>query len=325
MTARRNEPIAIVGMGCRLPGEASSPSKLWELLTNPRDVAQDIPDSLFNIDRFYHKISGHHGTTNARQAYFLSENVREFDAKFFSISPGEAEAIDPQQRLLLEVAYEALETSGHTLADLNGSNTGAFVGLMSSDYSARNGQDVNSVPTYAASGTAASNASSRLSYFFNWHGPSMTIDTACSSSLVAVNEAVQAIRNGTSRVAVACGTNLVMSALTFITMSKLSMLSSTSRCHMWDVDADGYARGEGVACVVLKNISAAIEDGDNIECVIRETGVNQDGRTKGLTMPSGAAQAALIRDTYSRAGLDPTKKADRCQYFEAHGTGTKVG
>jgi acyl transferase domain-containing protein len=312
-------------MGCRFPGGASSPSKLWDLLNNPTDVAQDIPPSRFNVDRFYHKVGSHHGTTNVRQAYLLSEDVREFDAKFFSVPPGEAEAIDPQQRILLEVAYEALETSGHTLSDLSGSDTAVFVGLMSQDYFALNGQDVNSVPTYAASGTAASNASSRLSYFFNWHGPSMTIDTACSSSMVAVNEAVQSLRNGTSRIAVACGTNLCLSAFTFITLSKLSMLSPTSRCHMWDVDADGYARGEGVACVVLKTLSAAIEDGDHIECVIREVGVNHDGRTKGLTMPSAAAQTSLIRDTYARAGLDPTKEEGRCQYFEAHGTGTKAG
>ncbi|KAI1085697.1 hypothetical protein F5B20DRAFT_519373 [Whalleya microplaca] len=325
MSQNRNEPIAIIGMGCRFPGESSSPSKLWDLLNNPRDVAQDIPPSRFNIDRFYHKDGSHHGTTNIRQAYILSEDVRQFDSKFFSIPPGEAEIIDPQQRLLLEVVYEAVESAGHTLNGLSGSDTSVFVGLMSQDYFALQGSDVNVVPTYAASGTAASNASSRLSYFFNWHGPSMTIDTACSSSMVGVNEAVQSLRNGTSRVAVACGTNLLLSAFTFITLSKLSMLSPTSRCRMWDADADGYARGEGVACVVMKTLSQAIQDGDDIACVIREVGVNQDGRTKGLTMPSATAQASLIRDTYARAGLDPTKKTDRCQFFEAHGTGTKAG
>lgn len=325
MATNRNEPIAIIGMGCRFPGESSSPSKLWELLENPRDVAQEIPPSRFNIDRFYHKDGSHHGTTNIRQAYLLSEDIRQFDSKFFSVPPGEAEVIDPQQRLLLEVVYEAVESAGHTLNGLYGSNTGVFVGLMSQDYFALQGQDVNAVPTYAASGTAASNASSRLSYFFNWHGPSMTIDTACSSSMVGVNEAVQSLRNGTSRVAVACGTNLLLSAFTFITLSKLSMLSPTSRCRMWDAGADGYARGEGVACVVMKTLSQAIQDGDNIACVIREVGVNHDGRTKGLTMPSATAQAALIKETYRRAGLDPTKEVDRCQYFEAHGTGTKAG
>ncbi|KAI6085990.1 hypothetical protein F4821DRAFT_278997 [Hypoxylon rubiginosum] len=325
MAANRNEPIAIIGMGCRFPGESTSPSKLWELLNNPREVAQEIPSSRFNIDRFYHKDGSHHGTTNVRQAYLLDGDVKQFDSKFFSVPPGEAECIDPQQRLLLEVVYEAVESAGHTLGGLNGSNTGVFVGLMSQDYFALQGQDGNAVPTYAASGTAASNASSRLSYFFNWHGPSMTIDTACSSSLVGVNEAVQCLRNGTSKVAVACGTNLLLSPFTFITLSKLSMISPNSRCRMWDADANGYARGEGVACVVMKTLSQAIQDGDDIACVIREVGVNQDGRTKGLTMPSAAAQAALIKETYRRAGLDPTKAEDRCQYFEAHGTGTKAG
>lgn len=325
MSPSQNEPIAIVGMGCRLPGESSSPSKLWDLLKDPHDVAQEIPPSRFNIDRFYHKDAAHHGTTNIRKAYLLSEDIRQFDSKFFSVPPGEAEVIDPQQRLLLEVVYEALESSGHTLSGLAGSDTGVYVGLMSQDYFALQGQDVNAVPTYAASGTAASNASSRLSYFFNWHGPSMTIDTACSSSMVGVNEAVQCLRNGTSRVAIACGTNLLLSAFTFITLSKLGMLSATSQCRMWDADANGYVRGEGVACVVMKTLSNALRDGDNIACVIREVGVNHDGRTKGLHMPSASAQAALIKSTYARAGLDPTNEHDRCQYFEAHGTGTKAG
>ncbi|KAF7719430.1 Polyketide synthase [Penicillium ucsense] len=273
MPVDKNEPIAIIGMGCRFPGEAGSPSKLWDLLHKPRDVARDVPVSRFNLHCFYHPVGSHHGTTNVRQAYLLSENIKEFDARFFSIPPG-------------------------------------------CEFS---------VPTYAALSTAARNASSRLLYFFNWHGPSLTIDTACSSSLGAVNEAVQALRNGTSRVAVVCGINLCMLAFTFIPLSKLSMLSPISRCRMWDIDADGYARGEGVVCVVLKPLCDAIADGDPIEAVIREVGMNHDGRTKGLTMPSATAQAALIRDTYARAGLDPTKKTDRCQYFEAHGTGTKAG
>ncbi|KAK3292394.1 uncharacterized protein B0H64DRAFT_406548 [Chaetomium fimeti] len=153
----------------------------------------------------------------------------------------------------------------------------------------------------------------------------MTIDTACSSSMVAVHEAVQALRNGTSRLAVACGTNLILSAFSYVTESKLGMLSPAGRSRMWDAGADGYARGEGVACVMLKTLSSALADGDKIEAVIREVGVNHDGKTRGLTMPSATAQAALIRDTYARAGLDPTTKAGRCQFFEAHGTGTPAG
>lgn len=174
-------------------------------------------------------------------------------------------------------------------------------------------------------GTARSIVSNRVSYFFDWHGPSLTVDTACSSSLVALHQAMQALRLGEVHVALAAGTNLLLGPEPYIHESKLKMLSPDGRSRMWDQDANGYARGDGVAAVVLKTLSAALADGDNIECIIRETGVNQDGRTRGITMPSATAQAALIRDTYARAGLDPTSETDRCQYFEAHGTGTPAG
>lgn len=233
--------------------------------------------------------------------------------------------MDPQHRLLMETVYEAMETSGTTIEQLQGSNTSVHVGVMCSDYYILSAQDLDSVSTYNSTGIANSNASARLSYFFDWHGPCMTIDTACSSSLVAVHQAVQTLRAGTSRVAVAAGTNLLLCPLGYISESLLGMLSPDGRCKMWDDKANGYARGEGVACVMLKRLSDAIADGDEIDCVIRETGVNQDGKTKGITMPSAVSQAALIRDTYKRAGLDPRNKQDRCQYFEAHGTGTPAG
>lgn len=325
MIAERLEPIAIVGTGCRFPGEASSASKLWDLLREPRDVSQEIPPDRFNLTRFYHPDGTHHGTTNVKRSYLLSENVRCFDTQFFGIPPAEAEPMDPQHRFLLEVVYEALSNAGLTIEQLYNSDTAVFVGLMCSDYCVLQAQDLNAVPTYHASGIANSNASSRISYFFNWHGPCMTIDTACSSSLVAVHEAVQALRSGRSRVAVASGTNLLLSPWPYVSESKLNMLSPTGRSRMWDADADGYARGEGVAAVILKTLSSALQDGDRIECIIRETGVNQDGRTKGITMPSALAQASLIQDTYERAGLDPANPLDRCQYFEAHGTGTPAG
>jgi hybrid polyketide synthase/nonribosomal peptide synthetase ACE1 len=325
MTSQQPEPIAIVGSGCHFPGESSTASKLWDLLQQPRDVASTIPNDRFNLDRFYHPDGTHHGTTNVRQSYFLSENVRCFDTQFFGIAPAEAEPMDPQHRMLMETVYEAVESAGLTLEGLQGSDTAVYVGLMCSDYYVLQAYDINFIPTYNATGIANSSAASRLSYFFDWHGPSMTIDTACSSSLVAVHQAVQALRSGTSRVAVAAGTNLLLHAIPYISESKLNMLSPTGRSRMWDADADGYARGEGVAAVILKTLSSALEDGDQIECIIRETGVNQDGKTKGITMPSAIAQASLIKDTYARAGLDLKNKNDRCQYFEAHGTGTLAG
>lgn len=190
---------------------------------------------------------------------------------------------------------------------------------MCNDYEAMLLRDLDTVPVYHATGIARSIMSNRISYFFDWHGPSMTIDTACSSSLVAVHQAVQALRSGESRVAIAAGSNLILGPENYIAESRLKMLSPTGRSRMWDKDAHGYARGEGVAAVVLKTLSAALADGDHVECLIRETGMNQDGRTKGITMPSATAQISLIRDTYARAGLDLRKSSDRCQYFEAHG------
>ena len=319
------EPIAIIGSGCRFPGDSSSPSKLWSLLKQPRDLRTEIPPSRFDPEGFYHPDNSHHGTSNVRHSYLLSEDHRHFDAQFFGIKPAEANAIDPQQRLLLETVYESLESAGLKIEDLQGSQTAVYVGLMCGDYADLLVKDPDSFPTYLSTGTARSIMSNRVSYFFDWHGPCMTIDTACSSSLVAVHQAVQTLRSGQSPVAIAAGSNLCLGPEPYIAESKLKMLSPNGRSRMWDAQADGYARGDGVAAVVLKTLSKALEDGDQIECLIIETGVNQDGRTKGITMPSATAQAALIQDTYRRAGLDPRRTSDRCQYFEAHGTGTPAG
>ncbi|KAI2161307.1 hypothetical protein LOZ25_002353 [Ophidiomyces ophidiicola] len=322
---KRAEPIAIIGTACRFPGSLDSPSKLWEFLCSPHDVLTDIPKERFNGDTFYHPNGMHHGTSNVKQSYLLKEDPRAFDAGFFNITPVEAHSIDPQHRLILEIVYESLEAAGLSIEGLNGSHTGVYVGLMSNDYTDHLQRDMDTLPTYTATGNARSIISNRISYFFNWHGPCMTIDTACSSSLVAVHQAVQLLRSGESDLAIAAGSNLILMPGQYITESKLKMLSPGSRSRMWDIDADGYARGEGVAAVVLKTLSRALEDGDHIECIIRESGINQDGRTKGITMPNELAQMELITQTYTKIGLDPQCKNDRCQYFEAHGTGTKAG
>ncbi|KAI9147229.1 Acyl transferase/acyl hydrolase/lysophospholipase [Paramyrothecium foliicola] len=320
-----NEPIAIIGSACRFPGGVSSPSKLWDLLRRPRDVRTEIPPSRFNVDRFYHPDRLHHGTSNVRHSYVLSEDYRAFDASFFGISPVEASAMDPQQRLLLETTYEALESGGVPIESLRASDTGVYVGVMSEDYSSLAGRDIENIPTYLASGTARSILSNRISYFFDLRGPSMTVDTACSSSLVALHQAVQSLRNGESRISIVAGSNLLLTPDQYVAESKLAMLSPSGRSRMWDKDADGYARGDGFAVLVLKPLSKALNDKDHIECIVRETGVNQDGRTQGITMPSATAQANLIRSTYRKAGLDPSKPTDRPQFFEAHGTGTAAG
>ena len=322
---QRSQPIALIGSGCRFPGGASNPSRLWEVLKSPKDLVKKVPKERFNIDGYYHPDGTHHGRTNVQHAYFLEENPYAFDPGFFNISPAEVDTIDPQQRLLLETVYDSLLSAGLRMEDLRGCPTAVYVGLMQRDFLDNSNYDMDALGTYAATGAAASILSNRISYAFGWHGPSMTIDTACSSSLVAVHHAVQQLRTGSSQVAVAAGSNLILGPTPFITASKLNMFSPTGRSRMWDAAADGYARGEGIAAVVLKTLTQAIADGDTIECVIRESGINQDGKTPGITMPSPTAQEALIRQVYNSAGLDVTKPEDRCQYFEAHGTGTQAG
>ncbi|TDZ13320.1 Polyketide synthase-nonribosomal peptide synthetase [Colletotrichum orbiculare MAFF 240422] len=329
MAPRDHEPIAIIGSACRFPGESVTPSRLWELLRDPRDVGGPLPRSRFSAEGFHHPDPFHHGHSNVKdmRSYFLSGDSveRQFDASFFGIRAAEAAVLDPQVRLLMETTYEALEAAGQTLEGLRGSDTGCYVGMMIAEYEQSMMRDPESTGTYHVLGTARSLISNRLSYFFDWHGPCMTIDTACSSSLVAVHQAVQLLRSGGSRVAVAAGSNMIMDPVTYISESKLQMLSPDGKGRMWDADANGYARGEGVATIIMKRLCDAVADGDDIECVIRETGVNQDGKTRGITMPSASAQSALIRDTYRRAGLDPGRPADRPHYFEAHGTGTPAG
>lgn len=281
-----HQDIAIIGSGCRFPGGSNSPSKLWGLIRNPYQLAQPIPLDRFSVQGFYHESGQYHGHFNVKEAYFLAgEGVhRRFDAPFFGMSPAEATCLDPQCRLLLETVYEALEAAGLTIESLQGSDTAVYAGQMVADYDQIMMRDSDGcLGTYHASGTSNAILSNRISYFFDWHGPSMTMDTACSSSLVAVHQAVQQLRTGHSRVAIAAGSNLLMDPKCFISLSYLNMLAPDGRSRMWDADAKGYARGEGVAAIVLKTLAAALEDGDDIECIIRETAFAQDGKTQGMT------------------------------------------
>ncbi|OQE38670.1 hypothetical protein PENCOP_c008G08238 [Penicillium coprophilum] len=323
---KTTEPVAIIGTGCRFPGGASSPAKLWELLQAPRDIARKVPANRFNINAFYHPDGDHHGTTNVQESYFLDEDIKAFDAAFFNISPTEAVAMDPQQRLLLETVYESLDAAGLRMDALQGSMTGVFCGALRNDYNQIQAMDPQAFPAYMVTGNSPSIMANRISYYFDWQGPSMTVDTGCSSSLLAVHLGVEALQNDDCSLAVAVGSNLMLSPNAYIADSKTRMLSPTGRSSMWDSKANGYARGEGVASVVLKRLQDAIKDGDPIECVIRASGANSDGRTMGITMPSSKAQQSLILATYARAGLSPQDRSeDRCQYFEAHGTGTQAG
>ncbi|OGM49764.1 polyketide synthase-nonribosomal peptide synthetase hybrid [Aspergillus bombycis] len=301
-------PIAVVGTACRFPGDVASPSQLWELLSNPKDVLKDLDPKRLNLSSFYHHDGEHHGATGVpNKSYILEDDVYCFDAAFFNISAAEAEAMDPQQRLLLETTYEALEAAGYTLKQLRGSNTSVFIGAMTSDYHDIQARDLDTISRWHATGTSPSILSNRVSYFFDLRGPSMTINTACSSSLVALHQAVNSLRNGDCTIAIVGGVNLLLDPEVYISHSNLHMLSPTSRCRMWDKDADGYARGEGCASVVIKTLDQALQDGDDIECIIRETAVNSDGRSAGITMPNPEAQATLIRQTYEHSAGDPVE------------------
>ncbi|KAK0120184.1 polyketide synthase [Cadophora gregata] len=317
------ETVAIVGSACRFPG-ASSPSKLWDLLHEPRDVLKEFDSDRLNLKRFYHANGDTHGSTDVQnKSYLLEEDPRLFDASFFGISPVEAASMDPQQRLVLETAYEAFESAGVTLDQLKGSSTAVHVGVMTADYANIQLRDSETVGKYAATGNANSIISNRISYVFDLKGPSDTVDTACSSSLVALHNAAQGLLCGDSDAAIIAGVNLILDPSQYITESKLHMLSPDSRSRMWDKEANGYARGEGVAAIFIKTLSRALADGDQIEGILRSTGVNSDGQSSGITMPYAPAQSALIRQTYLRAGLDPI--LDRPQFFECHGTGTQAG
>lgn len=281
-----DQKIAIVGSGCRFPGGANSPSKLWELVREPHHLAKPIPLDRFSLSGFYHPNGEYHGHSNVREAYLLEgEGVhRKFDASFFGINRAEASVMDPQARLLMETIYEAVEAAGLSIDHLQGSDTAVYAGQMVADYEQVMLRDIDSMGTYHATGISRAFLANRVSHFFDWHGPSITIDTACSSSLVAVHQAVQQLRSGQSRVAIAAGVNLIFDPQCFAAESTLSMLSPDGRSRMWDASANGYARGEGIAAVVLKTLAAAVQDGDHIECIISETGVNQDGKTQGITM-----------------------------------------
>ncbi|KAI9040688.1 PKS-NRPS hybrid synthetase psoA [Aspergillus affinis] len=320
------EPIAIIGSGCRFPGDSTSPSKFWELLHSPRDLSKKIPsESRFNADGFYHPNGERHGSSNVTKSYFIEEDPRLFDAGFFSIAPREAEAIDPQQRLLLETVYEAMENAGLTLQGLKGSMTSAYVGAMSADYTDTQTRDIENLSQYMITGTSRALLSNRLLYFFDWHGPSISVDTACSSSLAAVHLGVQSLRNGECTASCVAGSNLILGPDAYLASTSLHLLSATGKSQMWDQGADGYARGEGICAFFMKTLFQALQDGDRIDAIIRETCVNSDGRTKGIALPSAEAQAALISAAYKNAGLDILRAEDRPQYIEAHGTGTQAG
>ncbi|KAI9642743.1 hypothetical protein NHQ30_008474 [Ciborinia camelliae] len=293
------EPIAVIGMACRMSGEASSVEKLWEMISNGRTGHGNIPEDRFDADAWYHPHHERRGAIQTKSGFFLEEDVAAFDAPFFSITAKEAAGMDPMQRKLLEVSYESFENAGLPIASLSASATSVYTGVMTNDYELLSSSDIYDLPHHAASGTSRAMLSNRISWFYNLSGPSLTLDTACSSSLYAFHLACQSLRTKESKQA----------------------SGPDGISHSFDARANGYARGEAIAGIVLKPLSTALRDGDTIRAVVRGSGVNQDGKTPGITMPSGEAQASLIRETYAAAGL----LLDSTMYFESHGTGTALG
>ncbi|KAF5852136.1 hypothetical protein GGP41_000920 [Bipolaris sorokiniana] len=316
------EPIAVVGFGFKFPQDVTNAESLWKLLIERRSTMTEIPKNRWNIDGFY-KENGHRpGTVKNRGGHFLSDDPARFDAPFFSIQPAEAECMDPQQRLLLETSYHALENAGIPMQDAVGTRTSVHVGCLLQEYSQISQRDAQMPGDYRIVGSSGlAMLSNRLSWFYDFSGPSMTVDTACSGGLVALHLACQELLAGSVNMSLVCGTNLCLLPDSTALLSSLNMMSKDSVCYSFDERASGYARGEGFGVLVLKRLSEAIADGNNIRGVIRSTGCGQDGNTPSITSPSQSAQERLIRETYARAGLS----LDETRYFEAHGTGTKAG
>lgn len=313
--------IAIVGIGCRLPGGANSPAAFWQMLCDGVDAITEMPKERFDLGLFDPDPTTP-GRIYVKQGGFV-DDIAGFDAGFFGISPREASVIDPQQRLLLQTAYEAIEDAGIPLDRLAGSATGVFVGISTQDYGNMQMYPENraSIGVHTNTGTTTSIAANRLSYAFDLRGPSMAVDTACSSSLTAAHLACRSLESGECDMALLGGAQLLLTLEPTIGFCKASMLAVDGRCRAFAADAKGYVRSEGVGVVVLKPLARAIADGDAIYAVIAGTAVNQDGHTTGITVPRREAQAAMLRAALAKAGL-PGSDVD---YVEAHGTGTPVG
>ncbi|CAN1549521.1 enoyl_red domain containing protein [Rhabdaerophilaceae bacterium] len=310
-----NMPIAIVGMSGRFP-KSPDLDALWANLKAGRDCVGEADGSRWDLG-FHVESSSSPRRIYTRAGGYL-DRIDEFDAEFFGMSPREANQVDPQHRLLLELSWEAMEAAGIVPSSLAGSKTGVFVGISQNDYSSLIGHAPNA---YTNIGSAISIAANRISYIFDLHGPSMSIDTACSSSLVAFHQACNSLATGDCSMAVVGGVNILASMKPFAGFAQASMLSPDGRCKSFDADGKGYVRAEGAGIVLLKPLDAAERDGDEILAVVLASGVNSDGRTMGMALPSGDAQEALLRRVYAQCGVAP----EDVFYLEAHGTGTAAG
>src|SRR6202008_2932218 len=311
--------IAIVGASCRFPG-AEDREGFWRLLDSGGDAVSEVDPQRWSTKYFYHPDRSEPGKSYTWAAGLI-DGVDLFEPSFFGISPREAAQMDPQQRVLLELVWHAIADAGIPSSKIAGSTTGVYIGASTTDYSDLRLGDPASADSYSMTGNTLSVFANRISYVFDPRGPSLTIDTACSSSLVALHHACEAIRAKRIKSAVVGGVNLLLAPYPFIGFARASMLSRRGRCFAFDERADGYVRGEGGGVVILKPLAEAGAAKDPIRAVIRASGVNSDGRTIGLSLPSESAQASLLRAVYGSAGIAP----DELAFFEMHGTGTAAG
>lgn len=316
----RADPIAVVGMGCRLPGGVQSPEDFWRLLRDGVDAVREVPAGRWDVDAVYDPDPAAPGKAMCKWGGYL-DDIDRFDAAFFGILPREAERMDPQQRLFLEVACEALDHAGLPRERLAGSRTGVFVASYYNDYAQLEYNDLRAIDARTLTGTVHSVLVNRLSYLLDLRGPSMSIDTACSSSLVAIHLACQSLRHGESDIALAGGVSLMVTEGQMIALSKVGFMAPDGRCKTFDARANGFGRGEGCSVIVLKRLGDAVADGDRVLALVRGSAVNQDGHSTVLAAPNGLAQQALIREALANAQLAPS----RIGYVEAHGTGTQLG
>ncbi|MDG2305443.1 MAG: beta-ketoacyl synthase N-terminal-like domain-containing protein [Candidatus Binatia bacterium] len=316
----KHEPIAVVGMGCRLPGGVRDPESFWRLLEEGRDAVQEIPSERFDVDRIFDPEPAKPGKTNSRWGAFV-DDIAGFDPSFFGISAREAIGMDPQQRMSLEVAWEAIENAGIAPDRLSGCRVGVYLGLATWEYMLSHPLSSKEISGIHSVGNAHSIASGRISHFLNLKGPSLSIDSACSSSLSAVHLAVRSLRSGETDVALAGGVNASLYPDTWVVLSRGGMMDPSGRCRAFDADGKGFVRGEGCGVVVLKRLSDALAAGDPIWAVVRGTASHQDGRSAGVTAPCGIAQETVIREALADAGRPP----EAIGYVESHGTGTPLG
>ena len=320
MIKTRNEPVAVIGMACRFPG-GDTPDAFWEFLARGGDAVTEIPPERWDVDAYYDPDPDARGKMYTRRGAFIP-NFDQFSASFFGISPREAQYMDPQQRQLLEVHWEALENAGIVPQRLAQQQVGIFVGMGTTDYGdLQAARGAMGADAYNGTGGSHAAAAGRLSYLLGVRGPSLAVDTACSSSLVSVHLAMMSLRGGESDIALASGVNLNFAPDVFIGLCKAKMLSPDGRCKTFDARANGYVRGEGCGVLVLKRLSDALADGDNILALLRGSATNHNGRSSGLTVPSGPAQQEVIRTALHNAGVEPSEIG----FLEAHGTGTAVG